>query len=61
MDVIQGGYQKGLWFHDRGANTQEEINFMNEAFQEAGKHDPRWLELVWDVKVDSQLELRQIK
>jgi len=25
MDVIQGGYQKGLWFHDRGANTQEEI------------------------------------
>lgn len=58
MEVIDGGYQKGFWFHDRNSVSQKEINFMNEAFREAGKHDPRWLKLVWDI---SKPELRRVK
>jgi len=41
MEVIDGGYRKGFWFHDRDSITQEEIDFMNAAFREAGKYDPR--------------------
>ena len=59
--VIQGGYRQGVWLHDRQAHTQEEINFINEAFREAGQHDPRWLKLVWDIKVDDQPELQRVK
>ena len=61
MKVIDGGYWKGLWFHDRGAHTQEEIDALNEAFRLAGQHDPRWLKLIWDIKVDAKPELRRIK
>jgi hypothetical protein len=61
MEVLEGGYQKGFWFHDRNSITQEEIDFMNDAFREAGQHDPRWLKLVWDVKVDPKPELRRVK
>jgi len=48
MKVIDGGYKKGFWFHDPDGNTQEEIDFLNEAFREAGQYDPRWLKLVWE-------------
>ena len=61
LKVIDGGYRKGLWFHDRQAHTQEEIDFINEAFREAGQHDPRWLKLVWDVQVDDQPKLQRVK
>jgi hypothetical protein len=61
MEVIDGGYRKGAWFHDRDAHTQEEIDFVNEAFREAGQHDPRWLKLIWDIKVDSKSKLRRVK
>jgi hypothetical protein len=61
MEVIQGDCRKGFWFHDRNSITQEEIDFLNEAFREAGQHDPRWLKLIWDVKVDSKPELRRLK
>ncbi len=61
MEVIDGGYRKGFWLHDRNSITQEEIDFMNEAFREAGEHDPRWLKLIWDIKVDSKPELRRMK
>lgn len=61
MEVIDGEARKGFWLRDRTAFTQEEIDFANEAFREAGKHDPRWLKLIWDVKVGSQPELRRVK
>lgn len=61
LKVIDGEYQKGIWMHDRKAHTQEEIDFINAAFREAGQYDPRWLKLVWDVKVESQPELKRIK
>jgi len=61
LKVVQGGFKEGVWFHDRNAHTQEEIDFLNEAFREAGRHDPRWLKLIWDIKVDSQPELHRIK
>jgi hypothetical protein len=61
MEVIEGGYRKGLWFHDRNSLTQEEIDFANEAFREAGQHDARWLKLIWYIKVDSKPELRRVK
>lgn len=47
--------------HDREGITREEIDFFNAAFREAGKHDPRWLQLIWDIKVDSKPELRRVK
>jgi len=61
MEVIEGGFKEGFWFRDRNSITQEEIDFVNEAFREAGKHDPRWLKLIWDVKADSKPEIRKIK
>jgi len=61
MKVDEGGYRKGVWFHDRDSLTQEEIDFANAALREAGKHDPRWLKLIWDIKVDSKPELRRVK
>ena len=51
--VIDGGYQKGIWMHDRDAHTQEEIDALNEAFRLLGQDDPRFLKLIWDIKVDS--------
>ncbi|RLB01245.1 MAG: hypothetical protein DRG59_06915 [Deltaproteobacteria bacterium] len=50
MKVIEGGYKKGLWLHDPDAHTQEEIDFLNEAFRRVGKADPRWLKLIWEPK-----------
>jgi hypothetical protein len=61
MKVLEGDYRKGIWLCDRSAYTQKEIDFANEAFREAGKHDPRWLQLVWEIDVDSQPDLRRIK
>ena len=61
MQLIKGGYQKGIWLHDRQGHTQEEIDFMNAAFREAGRQDPRWLKLVWDIKVDHRPALRVIE
>ncbi|RJR47281.1 MAG: hypothetical protein C4567_01245 [Deltaproteobacteria bacterium] len=59
--VVAGGYRKGLWFHDRRAHTQEDVDALNEAFRLLGQDDPRWLKLIWDVKVDSKPEMRRIK
>ena len=60
MKVIEGGYKKGFWLHDPDCATQEEIDFLNEAFREAGKHDPRWLKLIWEPKKEKP-RLRRIK
>ena len=60
MKVIKGGYRKGLWLHDPDAHTQEEIDFLNEAFREAGKYDPRWLKLIWEPKKEKP-QLRRVK
>jgi len=60
MKVIDGGYQKGIWMHDPNCATQEEIDFLNEAFREAGQHDPRWLKLIWEPNKQKP-ELRRIK
>jgi len=38
---------KDLWFHDSNM-PQEEVDEINEALQEAGKIDPRWLNLIWE-------------
>lgn len=61
MKVIEGGYQKGLWFHDPEAHTQEEVDALNEAFRLLGQDDPRFLKLIWDVKVDEKPEFRVVK
>jgi len=34
---------------------------MNAAFRKAGRHGPRWLRLVWNIKVDHRLALRVIE
>ena len=60
LKVVQGGYQRGIWMHDRDAHTQEEIDALNEAFRLLGQDDPRFLKLIWNVKVDvpsSELEV----
>ncbi len=62
LKVVQGGYQKGIWMHDRDAHTQEEIDALNEAFRLLGQDDPRFLKLIWNVKVDvPSLELEVVK
>lgn len=60
MELIEGGFKEGFWLRDQTAFTQEEIEFANEAFREAGKYDPRWLKLIWDIKVDSKPDLRRV-
>ena len=62
LKVVQGGYQKGIWMHDRDAHTQEEIDALNEAFRLLGQDDPRFLKLIWNVKVDvPSSELKVVK
>jgi len=53
VEVIEGGFKKGLWFHDRDSHTQEEIDALNEASRLLGQDDPIFLKLIWDVKVDT--------
>lgn len=54
LKVIDGGYRPGVWLHDRNAHTQEEIDALNEAFRLLGQDDPRFLKLIWDIKVESR-------
>ena len=60
MKVIKGGYEKGLWFHDPNAYTDEEIEYANEAFRRLAKADPRWLKLIWEPKKEKP-QLRRVK
>lgn len=50
MKAIDGGDQKGIWMHDPDAYTDEEIDYVNEAFRRLSKADPRWLKLIWEPK-----------
>jgi len=60
MKVRNGGYQKGIWRHDPDAYTDQEIEYVNEAFRRLAKLDPRWLKLIWEPNKQKP-ELRRIK
>jgi hypothetical protein len=60
MEVINGGYKKGMWFHDRAAYSDEEIEYVNGAFRRISQHDPRWLKLIWNIK-KPESKIRHVK
>jgi hypothetical protein len=63
MKVIQGGYQKGSWQHDREAYSDEEIALWNERFKQLISRYPDkrpFFELfLWEIK--PKPELRVVK
>jgi hypothetical protein len=63
MEVIQGGFQKGAWLHDRDAYSDEEIEICNERFKQLitrypDKH-PFFELFLWNIK--PKTELRAVK
>jgi hypothetical protein len=61
MEVIQGGYQKGAWHHDREAYSDEEIAAVNERLRQLMSLYPRHrplLELfLWEIEPKSELRV----
>ncbi len=62
MKVIKGGYEKGLWGHDRDAYSDEDIEFFNEFLRTVAKDRPQAANVIWDVCPKDKLsEIRLIK
>lgn len=61
FQLIQGGYEPGIWKKDRDAYTDEEIALVNEKFRQIGERYPHLREffeyLMWDIKPQPQLQL----
>ena len=61
MEVIQGGFKKGSWLHDREAYSEEEIVEMNERFKQLIERNPQYRPLfdfcLWDFKPKSEPKL----
>jgi len=49
LKVVQGGFQKGVWQHDREAHTDEDIEFFNEFLRTVAKHRPQAANVIWDI------------
>ena len=54
MKVIEGGYRKGFWLHDREAYSDEEIAKVNQRVRQLINRYPKYrafFELfLWDIK-----------
>jgi len=61
MEVIQGGYQKGAWQHDREAYSDEEIALWNERFKQLMSRYPHLRPLIefclWEIEPKSELRV----
>ncbi|MBW2648197.1 MAG: hypothetical protein JRC53_00005 [Deltaproteobacteria bacterium] len=53
--IIEGGYQKGVWGHDRDAYSNEDIEFFNEFLRTVAKHRPQATNVIWDVPQNDKL------
>lgn len=51
MEVIQGGFKKGFWLHDRETYSNEEIEVWNNRFEWLVSQGHSWLkDYIWDIK-----------
>jgi len=59
--VIDGGYRKGVWLHDRKTYSDEEIAIGNERFKHLINLGHTWLkDYLWDIQ-PMQTEIKRIK
>ncbi|MBW2646202.1 MAG: hypothetical protein JRE23_08505 [Deltaproteobacteria bacterium] len=49
LKIVQGGFQEGVWQHDREAYTDEDIESFNEFLRAVAKHRPQAAEVIWDI------------
>jgi len=62
MRLIQGGYEEGVWLHDRNTYSNEEIAIKNERFKQLISQGHTWLkDFIWDIKHSSDPNLRIVK
>lgn len=62
MKIIEGGYQKGSWLHDRDAYSEEEIEAWNKRFMWLISQGHTWLkDYIWHIKSKPGLPQMEIK
>ena len=50
MEVIEGGFKKGMWQYDRDTYSDEDIEVWNKRLMQLS-HDHPWLkEFLWHIK-----------
>jgi len=49
LKIVQGGFQEGVWQHDREAYTDEDIESFNEFLRTVARHRPQAAEVIWDI------------
>ncbi|RJR47283.1 MAG: hypothetical protein C4567_01255 [Deltaproteobacteria bacterium] len=63
MKVIQGGFKKGFWLHDREAYSDEEIAKTNQRFRQLINRYPEYRSFfeffLWDIKPKQKPRLVQ--
>lgn len=48
LQIIEGNQKEGVWMHDPSF-SQEDIDFINEAFKQAAEEiDPSFEKLIWN-------------
>lgn len=59
MKVIQGGFDEGMWLHDRSASSDEEIEIWNARLEQLSLRHP-WLKVfIWEVNPKQKPRLVQ--
>lgn len=62
LKVVQGGFEEGIWLHDRDAYSDESIANGNKLFKELIDAGHTWLkDYLWDIKPIPNPELRRVK
>jgi len=61
LQVLNGGYKENVWMHDPNF-SQEDIDFINKAFEAASKEiGPAFKKLIWKHKPKSKSKLVRVK
>ncbi len=50
MEVIQGGFQKGMWGSDRQTYSDEDIEVWNDRLRQLSRQHPWLEEFVWHIQ-----------
>jgi hypothetical protein len=61
VEVVEGGFKKGSWLHDREAYSDEEIAEVNERFRQLIDRYPQYRPFIeyflWDIPPKSELKV----
>ena len=63
LKTIEGNYKFGVWMHDQDAFTDEDIEFINKAWEELAKETGKdeFRKLIWKPNREDKLKLKRIK